>query len=59
MRYIKLACASCGPSRVARVEPCHWSDVGVSVHDMRATMQVMPGVSLRTRWDATLVILII
>ena len=40
-----------------RAEPCHWSERrGVSLRESRATMQVMPGVSLRARWDATLVI---
>ena len=48
-------------SRAVRVEPCHWSEgcVGVSLQEMRATMQVMLGLSLRARWDATLVIIII
>ena len=38
--------------------PCHWSEgyVGVSLQERRATMQVMLGVSLRARWDATLVV---
>ena len=50
-----------GRSRVARVEPCHWSEgrhnyVGVSLQERRATMYVMLGVSLRARWDATLVV---
>ena len=40
---------------------CHWSEprrgVGVSLQERRATMQVMLGVSLRARWDATLVII--
>ena len=48
--------------RPARVEPCHWTDgrlnnVGVSLQERRATIQVMLGVSLRARWDATLVTL--
>ena len=39
------------------MEPCHWSEgrhnyVGVSLQERRATMLV---VSLRARWDATLV----
>ena len=44
-----------------RVEPCHWSEgrhnnvVGGSLQERRATTQVMLGVSLRARWDATLV----
>ena len=43
-------------SPLTRAEPCHWSERrGVSLREMRATMQVMPGVSLRARWDATLV----
>ena len=32
--------------------------VGVSLLERRATMQVMLGVSLRARWDATLVYII-
>ena len=48
-------------SQVVCVEPCHWSEgrhnyVGVSLQDSQATMQVMLRVSLRARWDATLVI---
>ena len=47
-------------SRAARVEHCHWSEgrhncVGVSLQEIRATMQVMLGESLRARCDATLV----
>ena len=48
-------------SRAARVEHCHWSkgrhnNAGVTaVQERRATTQVMLGVSLRARWDATLV----
>ena len=43
-------------SPLMRAEPCHWSERrGVSLRERRATMQVMPGVSLRARWDATLV----
>ena len=50
--------------REARAEPCHWSEgrhnnVGVSLREMRVTMQVMLGVSLQARWDATVVDLII
>ena len=54
---LNSACKSCGRSRVARVELCHWSEgyVGVSLQERRATMQVMLGMSLRARWDATLV----
>ena len=46
---LNFACKSCGLTRVARVEPCHWSEgyVGVSLQEMRATMQVMLGVSLQ------------
>ena len=45
MREIKLRVKSCGRSRVARVEPCHWSEgyVGVPLQERRATMQVMLG----------------
>ena len=47
-------------SPLTRAEPCHWSERrGVSLREMRATMQVMPGVSLRARWDATLVCIIL
>ena len=47
-------------SRAARAEPCHWAEgrhnnVGVSLRERRAKRQVMLGVSLRARWDATLV----
>ena len=50
----------CRRSQAARVEPCHWSEgrhnnVGVSLQERQATMQVMLGVSLRARWDATLI----
>ena len=43
------------------MEPCHCSEgrhntVGVSQREWQATMQVMLGVSLRARWDATLVL---
>ena len=42
------------------MEPCHWSErrhnsVGVSLRERGATLQVMLAVSLRARWDATLV----
>ena len=45
------------------MEPFHWSEgrhnnVGVSLQERRATMQVMLRVSLRARWDTTLVDLI-
>ena len=33
----------------------HHNNVGVSLRERRATTQVMLGVSLRARWDATLV----
>ena len=62
MREIKLCVKilrpASGRSRAARVEPCHWSEgyVGVSLQESRATMQVMLGMSLRARWDTTLVI---
>ena len=43
-------------SPLTRAEPCHWSERrGVSLRERQATIQVMPGVSLRARWDATLV----
>ena len=47
-------------SRAARVELCHWPEwrhncVGVSLQEIRATMQVMIGVSPQARWDETLV----
>ena len=47
-------------SRAAYAERCHWSEgcnnnVGGSLQERRATAQVMLGVSLRARWDATLV----
>ena len=46
------------------MEPCRWSEgrhnyVGVSLQEIRATTQVMIGVSLRAIWDATLVGIII
>ena len=46
-------------SRATHAEHCHWSEgrhnnVG-SLRESRATTQVMLGVSLRARWDATLV----
>ena len=58
---MKLRVKPCGRrSRVACADPCHWSEgcpnnVGVSLQESRATRQVMLGVSLRPRWDATLV----
>ena len=65
MREIKLRVKILRPansrSPAARVEPCHLSEGydGVSLQEMRATMQVMLGMSLRARWDATLVFVII
>ena len=58
-----FACKPCGRSpRAARVEFCHWSEgrhnnVWVSLRESRATMQVILVMSLRERWDATLVLL--
>ena len=44
-------------SPLTRAEPCHWPERrGVSLRVRRATMQVISGVSLRARWDATLVL---
>ena len=48
--------------RAALAEPCHWSEgchnnVGASLRERRATTQVRLGVSLRARWDATVVLL--
>ena len=52
--------AALGPALAARAEPCHWSEGrGVPLRERRAIMQVMLGVSLRARWDATLVHVII
>ena len=61
MREIKLRVKILQPaserSPAARVESCHWSEgyVGVSLQERLAKMQVMLGISLRARWDATLV----
>ena len=61
MPEMKLRMQVLWPARVeARVEPCHWSEgrhnyVGLTLQERRATMQLMLGVSLRARWDATLV----
>ena len=57
---VKILLPASGRSPAAGVEPCHWSEgyVGVSLQERRATMQVMLGMSLRARWDATLVLLI-
>ena len=60
MREIKLRVkfqwAANRRSLAARVEHCHWSEyVGFSLQESQATMQVMLGVSLQARWDATLV----
>ena len=46
--------------RATHAGRCHWSEGrhnngGGLLQERRATMQVMLGVSLRTRWDATLV----
>ena len=53
---VKVVRPASGRSRAARVEPCHWSEgyVGVSLQKIRTTMQVVLGMSLRARWDATL-----
>ena len=65
MREIKIRAKilrpASGRSPAARVEPCHWSEgyVGVSLQEMRAKMQVMLGMSLRARWGATLVLLML
>ena len=59
MREIKLCLKimqpASGRSPAGHVEPCHWSEgyVGVSLQERRDPMQV--GMSLRARWDATLV----
>ena len=54
---VKILRPASGRSPAARVEPCHWWDgyVEVSLHERRATLQVMIGMSLRERWDSTLV----
>ena len=43
-------------SRAAHAELCHWSVIIMwgSLQERQATTQVMLGVSLRARWDATL-----
>ena len=65
MQEMKLRVQVIGPagrrSRAARIETCQWSEgrhnyVVVSLQERRATMQVMLGVSLRARWDATIVL---
>ena len=58
MREIKLRVQVLRPlASVARgALPLVGGYVGVSLQERRATMQVMLGVSLRARWDATLVI---
>ena len=55
--HVKILRSASGLERATRVEPCHWSEgyVGVSLQERRATMHVMLGMSLRARWDATLV----
>ena len=56
---MKLQRAANRCSLAARVEHCHWSEyVGVSLQESQATMQVILGMSLQARWDATLVIVI-
>ena len=56
---MKLQRAANRRSLAARVEHCHWSEyVGVSLQESQATMQVILGMSLQARWDATLVIVI-
>ena len=46
-------------SRAAHAERCHWPEgviiIWGSLQERRATTQVMLGLSLRARWDATLV----
>ena len=45
-------------SRAAHAEPCHWSEgcqCEGSLQERQATTHVMLGLSLRARWDATLV----
>ena len=64
MHAMKFRVQAQRPARVAPVEPCHWSEgrhnnVGVSLRERRATREVMLGVSLRARWDATLIYTII
>ena len=57
---VKVMRTASGRSRAARVDPRHWSEGcwGVTAAKGRATMQVMLVVSLRARWDATLVAMI-
>ena len=68
MREIKLRVqvlqAARRLSRAAHAERCHWSEGcnnnnAGSLQERRATTQVMLGVSLRARWDATLVPIIV
>ena len=58
---VKILRPASGRSPAARVEPCYWSEgyVGVSLQERQAPMQVMLGMSLRARWDATLVHVIV
>ena len=60
MHAMKLRVQALRPALARGAEPCYWSEgrhnhVGVSLRERRATIQVMLGVSLRARWDATLV----
>ena len=56
MREIKLRVQVLRPlTSGARGAWSKWY-VGVSLQEMRATMQVMLGVSLQARWDATLAV---
>ena len=47
-----LTSVACG---VYRLVSGRHNNVGVSLREIRGTTQVMLGVSLRARWDATLV----
>ena len=49
------ACGARGARGALRLVGGHHNNVGVSLRERRATTQVMLGVSLRARWDATLV----
>ena len=55
---VKVLRPASGRSRVARLAIGRMG-VGVSLQENGATMQVMLGVSLRARWDATLVLIIL
>ena len=57
---LRVESPAAGARERRRAEPCHWSEGrhyndGVSLWEMRATTQIMLGVLLRARWDATLV----